>query len=276
MKFPATFSRRKFQSLDPAGQIRALVKLLQALEQSIARQDNMIALRDHCLECISWMEPPLPEIAEKLAGNLAGKTDQHQILQAIDQFHSAAGLAGKDSQFSVLKGDGLRPADPQALSRARKVVLILDNLRSAFNVGSIFRSAECLGLAGIWLCGVTATPDNPTLDKTARETAGRVAWQYFPSTLEALDEARSTGYRLYALETTTSSQSAFETDFELPLALVVGNESLGISPDILNNCPHHVSLPVLGWKNSLNVAVACAVCAYQIIFGANAIKPDKD
>jgi 23S rRNA (guanosine2251-2'-O)-methyltransferase len=262
-----SYSKRKFTSFSPEGQIKALARLLQALEASLDEEEKAGQLRAHILECVGWMESPLPENVWELFDALNQGPDAHRTCQAISRFHSSLGKTFKDSELTIVREDGPREADPAALGRAREMIVILDNLRSVFNVGSIFRSAECLGLGGIWLCGVTATPENPALQKTAMGTAGRVDWRYFPETSAAVRTARESGFALYALETAPNAESVFTSRFELPLALVVGNESLGIAPDILRFCGHHIQLPVQGWKNSLNVGVAFAVCAYQIVFG---------
>jgi len=122
---------------------------------------------------------------------------------------------------------------------------------------------------------VTATPANPALARTAMGTADRVPWRHFPSTLEAVQAAKAQGYELYALETTADATSVFEAEYRFPLALVVGNESLGISQEVLELCGQHVSLAVQGWKNSLNVAVAFGICAYQAVFGQGSGPAEK-
>ncbi len=263
----ASYSKRKFTTFTLDGQIKAIARLLRALEASLNEEEKAGQLRAHILECVGWMESPPPENVRELSDALKHGPDAHQTCQAISRFHSSLGKTFKDSELTLVREDGPREADPAALGRAREIIVILDNLRSVFNVGSIFRSAECLGIGEIWLCGVSATPGNPALQKTAMGTAERVAWRHFAETSAAVRTARASGFALYALETAPNAGSVFTSRFELPLALVVGNESLGIAPDILRLCGRHIQLPVQGWKNSLNVGVAFAVCAYQIVFG---------
>ncbi|MBW6513592.1 MAG: RNA methyltransferase [Candidatus Syntrophosphaera sp.] len=267
MKPLISYSQRKFQALDAPGRIKALNKLLTALETVLGDPACSSPLLSQIRLCIGWMEKPLPQSVLRLANDLGNDPDPHQISQAITRFQGSLGLTFKDGQIAVLKGDGLRVSDPAAKERAQNVIVILDNLRSVFNIGSIFRGVECLAIKEIWLCGVSATPAHPALEKTARGTANRVSWRYFERTPEAIETAKAAGYHLYALETTQNSQSVFKSDYRFPLALVLGNESLGISEEVLALCAHQVSLPVQGWKNSLNVAVAFSVCAYQIVFG---------
>ncbi|MDD2230570.1 MAG: TrmH family RNA methyltransferase, partial [Candidatus Cloacimonetes bacterium] len=168
----------------------------------------------------------------------------------------------------IRRGDGNISADSGAMQKAAQVTIICDNLRSVFNLGSIFRSAECLGVAEILLCGISAKPSHPNLAKTAMGTQSLVAWRHFLDTKEAISHCRNKGMHIYALETVNEASSVFNTLYSFPLALVIGNESLGIEPATLELCDSYISLPQLGWKNSLNVGVATAAALYQIIFGA--------
>lgn len=269
MKPLLSYSQNKFQALTAPAQIKALNKLLNSLDASLDDHDRSSVLLTQIQKCITWMDKPLAANVLSLTEALHKATSPYQLALAIADFQNSLGWNVKDSGFPVIRGDGMRSTDPAALSRSASVIVILDNLRSAFNVGSIFRSSECLGLQAIWLCGVTATPDNPALLKTARNTTELVGWRYFPDTISAVEAAKAECYSVCALETTQDARSVFAVDFALPLALVVGNESLGIAEEVLSRCDHHVALPVQGWKNSLNVGVAFAVCAYQIVFGPN-------
>ncbi len=266
MKFLASYSKKKFQSLNPEAQIKALDKLATALEENLADSEAVAQLIGSIQNCVSWQEEPVPHQLMLFSQALEKEKDTREISLAIAAFQSSLGKNFTDNQLRLQSQDGPRFADPQTLERASRIILILDNLRSAFNVGSIFRSAECLGIPELWLCGVCPTPQNPALIKTARGTAEKLSWKHFAHTTDAVEEAKNKGYTVYALETAPNAGSVFETEFRLPLALLLGNESLGIG-DALKLCDHIVSLPVQGWKNSLNVAVAASVCAYQIVFG---------
>ena len=105
-----------------------------------------------------------------------------------------------------------------------------------------------------------------TRAKTSMGTCDRVAWCQFQETSQAIAKYRQAGYTIYALETAQDAVSVFDFQPQLPLALIIGNESLGISQDVLALCDGCLALPVLGWKNSLNVGVAFAVTAYQLVF----------
>ncbi len=267
MKTLGSYSQKKFQGLAPAAQIKALDKLTSSLDHALASGNPGSELIAQIRECAGWMAEPVPDNVTRLSEELSRTVSPRTTEQAIVRFQSSLGQSFKDTQLPLKRQEGPRCADLNSLERAGQVILILDNLRSAFNVGSIFRSAECLGLSEIWLCGVTAAPPNPALLKTARGTTSRVDWRYFDETVEAVREAQTRRYRVYALETAPQAASAFAENFQLPLALILGNESMGVSDEILALCDRIICLPVQGWKNSLNVAVACAVCAYQIVFG---------
>ncbi|MCB5245039.1 MAG: RNA methyltransferase [Candidatus Cloacimonetes bacterium] len=267
MKNIYRYSQTKFESLSPVKQIKALDKLLSALELSLSKKENYTEPVKHILGCIAWMKPPLPKYISHLSSALQKEKSPEKISYIIAQYQKERGKTFKDYQIAVTEGDGLRVAQPEAKNKAQQMILILDNLRSAFNIGSIFRTAECLNLKSIYLCGVSATPKSSALKKTAMGTENKINWKYFTQTEDAILSAKAEGYNLYALETVTDASSVFEVQYNFPLALVVGNESLGISQSALKLCDYYLTLPVQGWKNSLNVAVACAICAYQIIFG---------
>lgn len=168
----------------------------------------------------------------------------------------------KDFHFlpdiSVIRGD------KEKNTLKLPLILILDNLRSAFNVGSIIRTAECLNLEEIWFCGHTPKPDNLKVANTSMGTFKRIKWKSFLLTAEAIKSAKEEEYSVYALETVENAESVFKQDFISKCAVVLGNEVLGISEEILALCDKSLIIPVSGWKNSLNVATACAVTCFEI------------
>lgn len=270
MKPLQSYSRRKFLALSPTGRNKVLRKLVSDLMDAFpgARQSDLLS-RQIAL-CLEWMGDSAPADLNAFFAPERADEDNRAVAESCLAYLAKEGLTFKDYQLSVRVGDGRRETDPELLSRSGQVIAILDNLRSAFNVGSIFRSAECLQLKELWLCGVTATPQSPALRKTAMGTEGLVSWRYFHSTLDALDQAHSEGYASAAIETAEGAVNLYEARFTYPLALVVGNESLGIPPKVLAGCGQIIRLPVLGWKNSLNVAAAFSVCAYQVVCGPSA------
>ncbi|MFA5205180.1 MAG: RNA methyltransferase [Lentisphaeria bacterium] len=164
-------------------------------------------------------------------------------------------------RFHPLTGD--RAAAPE--TPRLPLVLVLDRLRSAHNVGNLFRLAEAVRASGVWTCGYTATPPHPKLEKTARGCDRLVPCRHFADTPAALRELRSQGWRLYAVDTVREARWSWDTVFHFPAALVLGNEALGISPEALELCDEAIALPCLGQKNSVNVGNCAAVPLYEAL-----------
>ncbi|MCB5287705.1 MAG: RNA methyltransferase [Candidatus Cloacimonetes bacterium] len=263
MKFIARYSPEKFQNFSFDAQLKALNKLLSELEQELANPDSRQSLVQQIQALYPLCKKPLPARMEALLCDLPA--DPFRLLRALSDYQGDKTL--KDSQIRLKTGDGNASPDPDDLRRAAQITVIADNLRSVFNVGSLFRIAECLSLGKLILCGISPTPQHPNMAKTALGTCERVAYSYCESSLDAVLELKRAGHKIYALETAEPSQSVYKAEFDLPLALVVGNEALGIDPQVLSHCDEIVYLPVLGWKNSLNVSVAASVALYQIMFG---------
>ncbi len=153
---------------------------------------------------------------------------------------------------------------------------LLDNIRSIHNVGSIFRTADGAGVAHLHLCGMTATPAHAKLTKAALGAQEKVSWSYSTNGLDTAETLKAKGYQLWAIEAATGAQSFFKTQPVLPhsrVVVVVGNEKAGVDPGILAICDHIFSLPMHGFKQSLNVAVAFGIVAYQLRYGPMIQKP---
>ncbi len=146
------------------------------------------------------------------------------------------------------------------------ITLVLDRLRSAHNTGNIFRIAEAIGAKEIITCGYTPSPGHPKLAKTAMSTDEIVPCRQMPDSLTAVNMLRAEGIRqIVAVETTADSVFAWDLDYEFPLALVLGNEALGVDPETLAVCDAAVSLPMFGQKASINVGNCAAAVLYMII-----------
>ena len=169
--------------------------------------------------------------------------------------------ARADRRFTVREGD----RDAPKIAGSVPLVLVLDNLRSAFNVGNILRLAEATRLASVVTCGYTASPPHPKLAATARGCDGLVPCRHTDSTADALRALRTEGYRLYGVETAAGARSVWHTSFSFPAALVLGNEALGVSADALELCDECVAVPCFGAKNSVNVGNCAAVVLYAAL-----------
>lgn len=146
------------------------------------------------------------------------------------------------------------------------IAAVLDNIRSAYNVGSMFRTAECAYISELILCGITAKPPHKEVEKTALGTTQLVPWRYFSETMEAVAALRKEGWKIVALEITDQSvpiQSVRQEHF--PLALVVGNEVSGVDDRVLSQADLVVEIPQFGKKESLNVAVAFGVAVFLLV-----------
>jgi tRNA G18 (ribose-2'-O)-methylase SpoU len=142
---------------------------------------------------------------------------------------------------------------------------VLDNIRSAHNVGSMFRTSDGANAAGLLLCGYSPTPPHRHLSKTALGAVETVPWEHYETTEEALIAVRSKGCTVLALEFTDESVPLYEFPLTFPLALLMGNETNGLSLEARRLCDATVHLPMLGHKSSLNVSVAYGVALYEIL-----------
>jgi tRNA G18 (ribose-2'-O)-methylase SpoU len=154
----------------------------------------------------------------------------------------------------------VRPRDaPERLPLAA----LLDDVRSLWNVGSIFRTADAFGFAELALCGITGCPPRAAITKTALGADEAVAWSYDPDPLAALERLARSGYTPVALEATSRAVELHRASWPARPCLVVGNEVAGVSSAVLAACEHHVRIPMRGIKESLNVAVAFGVAAWH-------------
>ena len=146
------------------------------------------------------------------------------------------------------------------------VILLLHNIRSMWNVGSMFRTADAAGIEKIILSGYTATPPRKEIDKTALGAQETVRWEYHSDPLEALSAMKKSGLRIYGLEITEGSRPYTSLDpCVFPLCLVVGNEVDGLENEVLALCDEVLEIPQYGTKHSLNVAVAAGIALFEMV-----------
>ena len=147
----------------------------------------------------------------------------------------------------------------------RKLLVVLDNIRSRENVGSIFRTADATGVVKIYLCGITPRPPHEKISKTALGAEKWIPWEYHRQTWRLLEKLKKGKINIVALEQTKSSENIFKFKPVFPFILVLGNEVKGLSPKILKYCSKKISIPMYGKKENLNVAVAAGIALYQLI-----------
>lgn len=144
------------------------------------------------------------------------------------------------------------------------IYLILHNIRSAYNVGSIFRTADAVGVSKIFIGGYTPAPDNPKVAKTSLGAEKTVAWEKNFNTWKIIEELKSKGVFVVALEQSKSSKDYLKFKPKFPLAVIIGNEVKGLSEDILKRADSVWHIPMLGKKESLNVSIATGIFVYKI------------
>lgn len=145
------------------------------------------------------------------------------------------------------------------------LVLVLDNVRSMHNVGSVFRTADAFLLQGIVLCGYTPVPPHRDIQKTALGATETVEWQYFSTTAEAVNALKNEGYTVMAIE--QAVQSVMLDDFrplQTPLALVFGNEVTGVDAEVMKMVDGCIEIPQSGMKHSLNISVSTGIVVWDL------------
>ena len=145
------------------------------------------------------------------------------------------------------------------------LVIILDNVRSLHNVGSIFRTADAFVVEAIYLCGITSTPPQAEIHKTALGAEDTVDWEYYEDTSVAVNELKANGYTVYAVE--QAKGSTLLTDFKISnekkIALILGNEVKGVQQTVVDICDGCIEIPQYGTKHSLNVSVTSGIIIWE-------------
>lgn len=146
------------------------------------------------------------------------------------------------------------------------LVVVLDNVRSLHNVGSVLRTADAFRLEGVWLCGITATPPSPEIHKTALGAEDSVDWHYEARTLDAIGRLRAAGYVVLAVEQVEGSVSlgSFRPEAGRRYALVLGNEVKGVDQEVVDAADHALEIPQYGTKHSLNVSVTAGIVMWEL------------
>ena len=158
---------------------------------------------------------------------------------------------------------------PKEFQQADKnpLVVVLDHVRSLYNVGSVFRTADAMRLAGICLCGITATPPNVEIHKTALGAEETVEWKYFEKTEDAIDWLRKEGYTIMAVEQCEGSTmlNNFIPDRNKKYAVVMGNEVKGVQQTVVDMCDGCLEIPQFGTKHSMNVSVTAGMIIWDFM-----------
>ena len=144
-------------------------------------------------------------------------------------------------------------------------IIVLDNVRSLNNIGSVFRTSDAFLVEEIYLCGITATPPHPDIHKTALGAEDSVKWNYFTNTIEAVDKLHSLGYTVYSIEQVKDSVSleSIKLDRKQKYAVILGNEVKGVQQEVVDKCDGCIEIPQFGTKHSLNVSVTAGLVIWD-------------
>lgn len=159
-----------------------------------------------------------------------------------------------------------KTVDEFKVAEKKPIVVVLDNVRSMHNVGSVFRTSDAFLVSGIWLCGYTPRPPHRDIHKTALGATETVTWHYAETTVQALEVLRSEGYSIFAIEQVEKSipLHEFSAKQSEKLAVIFGNEVTGIDAEALKLCDGSIEIPQFGMKHSLNVSVAAGIVLWEL------------
>ncbi len=160
---------------------------------------------------------------------------------------------------------GRATAEEFASQKRMPIVVVLDNIRSLQNVGSLFRTGDAFAIESIALCGITATPPNRDIHKTALGAEMTVEWHHYPTTKECCSDLRAKGYKLISIEQVEGSIALdkFEIDHNARYALIFGNEVMGVDQEVVDICDGAIEIPQVGTKHSVNVSVAGGIVLWD-------------
>jgi 23S rRNA (guanosine2251-2'-O)-methyltransferase len=251
------------ESSDPAfSALRraALEEQLAALGIDEVENDETLAGTPALKTFNTFINPRAEKLAHAKAEALAPAAARtaHQVAFLVRQRRAelADWLRNKDRAASAREAAGLA---------LQPLTLVLDNVRSAYNVGSILRTAETAGVAEVICCGYTPCPPHDKVQKTAFDAADTVPTRHFPSTLAALEDLRRNGWTVYGMETTSRSLPYTSVTFPQRTVLVLGNEVTGVDTAVMDACDELCEIPTYGMKNSLNVASAAPVVVFEVL-----------
>ena len=251
--------KNKIRSLPLERKVALLYALLRSREQSREEFSELDwAKAQFFLQCLMQEKPQLYQFAQ---GYVLVDLEPRQRQTLLALLEREQGLGLREEEF--LSNNSLLQKGDKSVGSNSKIPLcfVLHNIRSAFNVGNMFRLADAVGAERIYLCGYTAGPENTKVQKAAMGSEAWTESQYFESESSLLAELAQKSYTSYALDTFSQAPSIFDCKPQGRLALWVGNEQFGLPEELLQKIPQRVRIPMYGQKNSLNVANALAATA---------------
>tara|TARA_B100000963_G_scaffold77857_1_gene65909 strand:- start:14266 stop:14793 length:528 start_codon:yes stop_codon:yes gene_type:complete len=166
-----------------------------------------------------------------------------------------------------LKNEDLQRITIEEFKKSKKtpITIVVDNVRSGLNVGSLFRTADAFLIEKIILCGITTIPPHKEIRKVALGSSNSVCWQYEKETIKAINKLKKLNYHIAAVEQTDNSimLNNYKTP-KKPIAIIFGNEVYGVDQNVINNCDSIIEIPQFGTKHSLNISIACGIVIWDL------------
>ena len=261
----SSYPRNKFEELSEERKVRVLLDTIYKIENQwgSAEHEQLMGLFADYFKWSDFFSSTSPFLSR--ISSLEFKLDQSMSLRSLLDIavplERYLNLAIKDEHLVAIREGDQFDKDREEVP----LYFVLDHLRSAFNVGSLFRTAECLGAKHIFLVGYTPTPEDQGVKKTAMGTESFVTWSVHNHLDEVKAELDKDKIPLVALETSAASKNILNWKAPKTVALLVGNERFGLTPKSLQLASEVVEIPMFGMKNSLNVANSLSVVAFEVI-----------
>ncbi|MBW6516558.1 MAG: RNA methyltransferase [Candidatus Cloacimonetes bacterium] len=262
MKKIMQYSQDKFNSFTDEKKIRIITSFVNEIDklwQDEEKRKNLLVELENCLEYVVD----------------SSNRDLSNVLTRAKRLQSKTHLEFMTTFTSLLTKYSKEPRDHDLMeprqNESKKhltvpLYAILENLRSAFNVGSIIRTSECFGVRKVYMCGYTPTPDNIKVKKTSMATDEWILWERRKDILELIDQLKEQeSIRLVALETSPDAQPIQLSSISQPAVIIVGNEAHGLSKEVLEKADQVLKIPLSGRKESFNVGVAYGIACYEIL-----------
>ncbi|MBW1972802.1 MAG: RNA methyltransferase [Deltaproteobacteria bacterium] len=269
------FTRKKFLSLEKRKRFLVMAQVLEEIQESLIKREEFISKIETFKLYFKYFKDSgieIPFSAKIVSRDLdiifnlkKIPYESQEYLEAVNnlyhEFLELSGISILEREFKVRTKDRNFPLYKERVPLS----VILDNIRSPFNVGNIIRTSEAVRVEKVYFCGYTLYPPNKKVSKAAMGAEKYIDWEYYENGIDTIDLLKNKGITIIALETSDNSVSCFDYSFSFPMAIVVGNEEFGISHDILKKSDQIVEIPTRGYKNSLNVSVAFGIAIFQIL-----------
>lgn len=247
---------------DEINRVEVIYRFLRQWEKAFPKKPSGLEVEQLKTKLLELASSPTPEIKHlaKLATHLHQDLTAKELFTFLVPLERSLQKSLRDDEFMISETDL-----PKIQPKIFPLILVLENIRSAFNVGSFFRTAEALGAQEILLCGYTPTPSQEKIKKTTMGTENWIPWRAVESTEQAIIELKALGFRLIGLETSPKAATITETFLHVPTAFIFGNERFGLSLSTLRICDELRRIELSGQKNSLNVAHCGAIVCHEWI-----------